>query len=175
MHLSDLGPRICIMGPSNSGKSTLAAAIARARDLVPIHLDRLYHRPDTDWQPRPEAEFLALHDAALSGARWVMDGNYARCADRRLARATGLILLDASVPTCLLRYVRRTLFERRRVGGLAGDRDSIKWAMIRHIALVDPENRRRHRANFDRCPLPKILIPDRRGLRAFYRTENLRR
>ncbi|KAK0340144.1 hypothetical protein LTR94_031719, partial [Friedmanniomyces endolithicus] len=31
MTLDDLGPRIIIMGPSNSGKSTLAQSIARAR------------------------------------------------------------------------------------------------------------------------------------------------
>jgi serine kinase of HPr protein (carbohydrate metabolism regulator) len=39
MTIDDLGPRICIMGPSNSGKSTLAEAIVRARDLplVPRH------------------------------------------------------------------------------------------------------------------------------------------
>ena len=29
MDLDDLGARICILGPSNSGKSTLAAAIGR--------------------------------------------------------------------------------------------------------------------------------------------------
>ncbi|TGQ03272.1 AAA family ATPase, partial [Mesorhizobium sp. M00.F.Ca.ET.217.01.1.1] len=39
MNLSDLGDRICILGPSNSGKSTLADAIARKRGLTPIHLD----------------------------------------------------------------------------------------------------------------------------------------
>lgn len=53
MTLDDLGPRICIIGPSNSGKSTLATAIARARGLNAIHLDQLYHRPDTDWEPPP--------------------------------------------------------------------------------------------------------------------------
>lgn len=39
--LSSLGPRICILGPSNSGKSTLATAIARKCDLRPVHLDQL--------------------------------------------------------------------------------------------------------------------------------------
>ena len=53
MNLDTLGPRICILGPSNSGKSTLADAIAAKQGLEPIHLDRLYHLPHTDWQPRP--------------------------------------------------------------------------------------------------------------------------
>jgi len=88
MILDDLGPRICVMGPSNSGKSTLATAIGRARSLTPIHLDLLFHLPNTDWQPRTDEEFIALHDEALSGASWVIDGNYSTCLPQRLARAT---------------------------------------------------------------------------------------
>lgn len=37
MSLSDLGNRICILGPSNNGKSTL---------------DVLHHVPNTDWEPQ---------------------------------------------------------------------------------------------------------------------------
>lgn len=120
MTLDDLGPRICIMGPSNSGKSTLATAIGRARGLTPIHLDLLYHIPNTDWQPRTDEEFIALHDEALSGASWVIDGNYSGCLPQTLARATGLILLDTSTATSLLRYRRRSRLERDRPDGLEG-------------------------------------------------------
>ena len=62
MTLDELRPRICIMGPSNSGKSTLATVIGHARDLTPVHLDQLYHQPHSDWQPRLEEEFIGLHD-----------------------------------------------------------------------------------------------------------------
>ncbi len=96
MHLAELGDRICILGPSNSGKSTLADAIARKRGLPAVHLDQLHHRPGTDWEPRPEAEFLAVHDATITGPRWVMDGNYSKCMPQRFDRATGVILLDIS-------------------------------------------------------------------------------
>lgn len=68
-HLDELGPRICILGPSNSGKSTLAAAIARHRGLPAIHLDQLHHLPGSAWVPRPWPAFAALHDAALAGDR----------------------------------------------------------------------------------------------------------
>lgn len=96
--LDELGPRICILGPSNSGKSTLAEAIAGKRDLPAIHLDQLFHTPHTDWIPRPAQEFVHLHDAAIAQEQWVMDGNYSRTLPQRLARATGLILLDTRRP-----------------------------------------------------------------------------
>lgn len=171
--LADLGPRICIFGPSNSGKSTLAAAIGAACDLEVIHLDRLYHWPDTDWEPRPREMFAALHDEAILGERWVMDGNYSRLIPRRLARATGVIRLEASTTTCLLRYFRRTLFQKDRVGALDGRKDSVKWTMVRHIAIAIPRNRRRDVETFEQIGLPKIRLSSAREIERFYRLEGL--
>ena len=175
MTLDDLGPRLCILGPSNSGKSTLAAAIARGRGLPAIHLDQLHHKSNTDWQPRPDDEFLALHDRAIAGSRWVMDGNYSRCLPQRLGRATGIILLEAPTMTSLLRYLRRSWFDRTRHGALDGSSDRVTWAMIRHIAVTTPTNRRRYAALFDQIVLPKLMLSTTRDLARFYRAEGLER
>ena len=173
MTIDDLGPRICIMGPSNSGKSTLAEAIGRSRGLPPIHLDQLHHLPD--WQPRPEAEFTALHNEAILAPRWVMDGNYSRCLKQRLERATGFILLDIPTITSLLRYLRRSWLERDRRGGLQGNRDSVKWAMLHHIAITTRANRKRYEEMFDRLTLPKVRLATTRELTHFYHSAGLNR
>ena len=173
MNLSDLGNRICILGPSNSGKSTLADAIARKLGCEAIHLDVLHHLPNTDWEPRPKSEFIALHDAAIAGERWVMDGNYSICMPQRFRRATGLILLDISTPASLLRYFRRTLFETGRLGALEGGRDSVKWDMIHHIAVVQPKNRKRYRAMFDELDLPKLQLSSMRAIKQCFRAWDL--
>ncbi len=175
MAIDDLGPRICIMGPSNSGKSTLAEAIGHARDLPSVHLDQLYHLPDSDWLPRPEAEFITLHDEAILAPRWVMDGNYSRCLPQRLQRATGFILLDIPTVTALLRYLRRSWFERDRPGTLEGGRDSVKWEMIHHIAIATRANRKRYVEIFDRVALPKVKLATTRELTRFYNSAGLRR
>lgn len=175
MKLASLGPRICIVGPSNSGKSTLAEAIARKCALEPVHLDQLYHQPHTDWEPRPADEFTALHDAAIAGERWVMDGNYSSCMPQRLRRATGVILLDISTPLSLLRYLRRTWFERDRRGALEGGRDSVKWAMIHHIAVVTPRNRRRYVEMVEGLDLPTVTLPSAAAIRRCYRRWELAR
>ena len=175
MRLDALGPRICIIGPSNSGKSTLATAIARARDLPPVHLDQLYHRPDTDWEPRPAGEFQALHDAAILGPHWVMDGNYSRCLPQRLERATGVIVLDVPTALSLVRYLRRTWFERDRHGTLEGGQDSVKWSMIRHIVVTTPANRKRYAQLFEETGLPTLQLDTPQALARFYRREGLSR
>ena len=173
MRLSDLGQRICILGRSNCGKSTLAEAIARKCGLAVIHLDQLYHLPNTNWEVRPTNEFVALHDAAIAGDRWVMDGNYSRCMPQRFLRATGLILLDISTSASLLRYVRRTLFDRKRFGALAGGQDSIKWEMIYHIAVVTPKNRKRYLNMFLKIDLPKVRLPSIYAIKHCYQRWDL--
>jgi adenylate kinase family enzyme len=175
MTLDQLGPRICIIGPSNSGKSTLAQAIARSRGLPAIHLDQLHHYANTDWKPRPVQEFVALHDAAILESRWVIEGNYSRCLPQRLERATGVVLLDVPTATSLFRYLRRSWFERHRHGALAGGRDSVKWLMIHHIAITTRRNRRGYTTMFDALSLPKLRLSTPRALAAFYRNERLER
>lgn len=167
--LADLGKRICILGPSNSGKSTLATAIGRKCGFDVIHLDQLHHLPNTDWQVRPTDEFIALHNQAIARDQWVMDGNYSSCMTQRFERATGLILLDVSTPTSLLRYVYRTLFESNRYGALEGKRDSLKWSMIHHIAVATPKNRIRYERMFQALSLPKIQLSSVREINQCYR------
>jgi hypothetical protein len=41
---------------------------------------------------------------------------------------------------------------------LAGGRDSIKWGMIYHIAVVTPKNRKRY-ANMFHAPTPLAVVP----------------
>ncbi len=175
MMLEDLGPRICIIGPSNSGKSTLAEAISRSRSLPAIHLDQLHHQPHTDWIARPAEEFAALHDTAIQTTRWVMDGNYSRLFSARFGRASGLIVLDIPTGTSLLRYVRRCWFEKERRGGLVGARDRVTWGMIHHIAFVARANRRRYRQIYDATALPKLMLAGQDALDAFYRLNGLTR
>lgn len=175
LSLSDLGPRICILGPSNSGKSTLAAAISRKLDIPPVHLDQLFHEPHTDWVPRLEADFAALHAAAISDEQWVMDGNYSKYLPLRFQRATGLIVLNVSTTTSLLRYLRRTLFERDRYGALEGARDSLKWDMIRHIAVVTPRNRERNHNLVGKAEVPTIMLPSKWHIEDIYRQWGLSR
>ncbi|MGO1767906.1 MAG: AAA family ATPase [Advenella sp.] len=144
-------------------------AIARKCNLKPIHLDQLFHEPNTDWVPRSAATFAALHDAAIAGEGWVMDGNYSTYMQQRLARATGVILLNVNTATSLFRYLRRTLFERERQGDLEGALDSVKWEMIRHIAFVTPGNHKRYTELLAQTALPTVSLPSVRDIKRAYR------
>ena len=173
--LSELGDRICIMGPSNSGKSTLADAIARKSQTQATHLDVLHHLPGTNWMPRPFADFQRMHDTAIMADRWVVDGNYSQLLPQRLARATGFILLDISTPLSLFRYIRRSLVRRGRIGALEGGKDSVKWEMLKHIAITTPRNRKRYAELQHTIKLPKICLASAAQIDACYSEWELKR
>ena len=173
MSLDDLGVRICILGPSNSGKSTLATSIGRARALPVVHLDQYRHLPNTQWEIRPDDDFAALHDATIDSERWVIEGNYSTLLPRRLERATGFILLDATPATSLTRYLRRTWSHRSRIGGLDGAEERVTWEMVRYILGAGRTNGRRYRNIFDDVGLPKVFLANRSAIESFNRQENL--
>lgn len=167
--LSALGERIMICGPSNAGKSTLAVALAKKLGAEPFHVDLFRHQPDTDWVQRSDEEFTALHDAAIQVDRWVMDGNYSSLMPQRFARATGIILLGDSRWANFRRYVWRTLFQKQsRPGSLAGDKDSIKWEMIRWILIVQPPLRERNRERLKAAGLPMLELNSMAELKRLY-------
>lgn len=167
--LRALGPRICVLGQSNSGKSTLSLALARRTGLPVIHLDQLHHLHNTDWRPRDTQEFMQLHRQAIAGECWIIEGNYRRCLPERLERATGVILLDVNLSTSLYRYLRRCTSPRPRPGGVEGASDRISLSMLRYITFETPAKRKNTRALFDDIELPKALLNTQQRTEDAYR------
>ena len=174
--LSALGERIIICGPSNSGKSTLCAALGRKLDRPAIHLDLLFHIPNTDWVPKPKEEFVALHDAAITGDSWVMDGNYFGTITQRMQRATGIIMLGNEPVRASIRNVRRTLFESgRRAGQLEGNIDRLNWKLFRFILIEQPRKRQRDLTILRKSGLPMVELDTMTQLNRLYAVWDLSR
>jgi len=166
--LESLGPRIVIMGPSTAGKSTLAQAIGHKLQLPVVYLDQLHHTPNTDWHPRPAEEFLRLQRAAIDKDEWIIEGNYSGLLPERLARATGAIVLDGNRWMRLVRYCRRTLFERRRAGKLEGSTERLKWSMIHWVLFGSRFNGTRYRDQIRQTNLPFVFCHNMAELRALH-------
>ncbi len=173
--LASFGHRICICGPSNAGKSTLARALGEKLDAPVIYLDLLRHLPFTNWAQRPDDEFARLHAEAIEGPRWIIEGNYATLLPPRLQRATGLIHLGSEPWRQFARYLRRTLFEKQRIGQLEGNRDSIKWQMIRWILIEQPSKHEASGQRLRASGLPLLELSSMRELNALYAAWALKR
>ena len=168
--LDRLGKRIVIVGPSNAGKSTLAVALSDRLGIPAVHLDQLHHLPNTDWEKRPRAEFVALHDVAVAADTWIMDGNYSGLMPQRLARATGAILITSGHWRRFFRYIRRTVVNRsNRAGHLEGAKDSLKWEMAEWILQKTRHSADRYAELLNDYDLPVVKCHTAAELNALYR------
>jgi adenylate kinase family enzyme len=86
--------RICVIGTSGSGKTTVARELAARLGLTYIDNDAIIWR--ARWTPTPKADVYAEMEAATRGDRWVFDGNLGPDASDALvvARCDALVWLD---------------------------------------------------------------------------------
>ncbi len=107
--MKQLGQRICIIGPSSTGKSTLAVRLGKKYGFPVFHLDKFHHEPNGNWVKRPPEEYLKLHNEAIAGDKWVIEGNYTKSMPQRFERADTVIITHMNRFTCLYRYTKRYL------------------------------------------------------------------
>ena len=170
--IATLGRRIMILGPSNSGKSTLALVVGQKLGLPAVHLDQLRHQPHTNWRERPDHEFAALHDAAILYPEWVMEGGYSKLMKQRLERATGILVITDNLARRYQRYFHRSLFQRKRAGALPGEQDSVSWKMVRWLWKTRNAVGK-YQQIAEASGLPHAFIDNQRELNKLYRAWGL--
>lgn len=143
MNLSELGERICIIGMSSNGKSTLAYHLGNSKNLPVFYLDQLAHEPHTNWMERDRNLFQIDHDEILvHHEKWIIEGNYQFLMPQRFTKATSIIWLDYPLIPSLLSYFKRTLFSKYRYGKLEGAKEKINWNHIHFMIFKAPKNRK---------------------------------
>jgi adenylate kinase family enzyme len=170
LNLNDLGSRICVFGPSNSGKSTLAEKLATRLHLKGVHLDQIAHEPNTNWQRTNENDFVSKHDVIISEDNWVIEGNYKLCMPQRLARATSVIWLDMPLSGCLFRYFKRSFFNSSaRIGGLEGATQEFSLFLVKYTLINYPQNRKKYKSLLSDKTFPILMITSMHELNLYYR------
>jgi adenylate kinase family enzyme len=127
--------RINVVGTSSVGKTTLAAALASRLAVPHVELDALHWEPS--WTAAPDDVLRQRVRDALSGDRWVVDGNYAKVRDLLWDRAEAIVWLDLPLRTILWRYLTRTI---RRVAGReelwGGNREHLSTHLFSRDSLL---------------------------------------
>ncbi|QTV05830.1 P-loop NTPase family protein [Faecalibacter bovis] len=141
--LENLGKRICIIGLSAGGKSTLAQALSKKLKIKVFHLDQIAHIPFTNWKEQDPEIFTVKHQQILlNNQEWIIEGNYNRLMQERFSQATTIIWLDFSKWGSVFRYIKRTLKNNPyRPGKLEGSEDLINFDHIHYTLFTAPKNR----------------------------------
>ena len=91
--------KVIVIGCPGSGKTTFAEKLQKKLDLPLYHLDAIWHKPDKTHIPREE--FDARMREILGTDAWIIDGNYSRTIECRLAACDTVFLFDLPTEVCL--------------------------------------------------------------------------
>ncbi len=105
--IPNVGHRVVVVGTCGSGKTTLAAEIARRLHAPHVELDALHWGPN--WTAVHIGVFRARTEEALKGDMWTVDGNYSKVRDIVWSRADTVVWLRYSLPVIYWQLARRTL------------------------------------------------------------------
>ncbi len=94
-----VGNRILILGCPGSGKSTMARFLQQRTGLPLIHLDNIWWKADRTHITREE--FDCRLQTILRGETWILDGDYSRTYEMRLAACDTVLFLDYREEDCL--------------------------------------------------------------------------
>ncbi|WP_295152826.1 adenylate kinase [uncultured Ruminococcus sp.] len=107
--------RVMVIGCPGSGKSTFSKKLAEITGLKLFHLDMIYHKADRTHITREE--FDERLGEIIGMENRIIDGNYQRTLERRIAACDTVFLFDLPTEVCLAGALER-------VGKV---RDDIPW------------------------------------------------
>ncbi len=126
--------RVIVGGTTGSGKTTLAGEIASIVGAPHVEMDALHWEPN--WTEAPPDVFRERTAAALTGERWVVDGNYSVARDLTWSAADLLVWLDYSIARIYWQLLRRTTKRVRTQEELwAGNRERLRTAFFSRESL----------------------------------------
>ena len=91
--------KIIVIGCSGSGKTTFAEKLRDKIGIELFYLDAIWHRPDRTHVSRDEYDARLSEILALDS--WIIDGNYSRTIETRMAACDTVLLFDLPVEVCL--------------------------------------------------------------------------
>lgn len=124
--------KVIILGSPGAGKSTFARKLRDLTGLPLYYLDLIWHKPDRTTVSRPE--FDAALGEILATDEWIIDGDYSRTVERRLAACDTAFLLDYPVEVCVAGVTERVGQVREEMPWTATELDPELVQYIRDFA-----------------------------------------
>lgn len=123
--------KVIVIGCPGSGKTTFSQRLSEETGLPLFHLDAIWHKPDKTHITREE--FDARLSEILALGSWIIDGNYQRTIEYRLAVCDTVILFDLPLEICIEGAVDRLGKKRVDMPWIDTDLDPKFEAEIRNF------------------------------------------
>lgn len=111
--------RICIIGGSGTGKTTLAKNLGKQLNLPVYYIDGIHHLEN--WRIRNKDERDKIILEKTDEDKWIIDGTYSSTLKQRLEKSDCAIYLDystmAQIKGILGRYIKNHGKEKEEIPG----------------------------------------------------------
>ena len=139
--------KIIVIGNTGSGKTTFAKSLSEKTGIPLVHLDKIWWRGEWEHISREEFDKALSHE--LSKEEWIIDGNYNRTLERRLAASDTVFFFDLPTLSCLWGITKRIIKNygktRDDMGGEC--RESFgknSWGLYKSTLSFNRRNRKRY-------------------------------
>ncbi len=118
--------RICIIGGSGTGKTTLAKNLGKQLNLPVYYIDGIHHLKNWEIRDKDERDKIILE--IINKDKWIIDGTYKSTLKQRLEKADYVIYLDystfAQIRGILGRFVKKHGKEKEEIPGC---KEKMSW------------------------------------------------
>ena len=151
--------RVMIIGCGGAGKSTLARKLGEKTGLPVVHLDQIWWEPG-NWQHLERPEFELRLAEEMAKPRWILDGNFHRTIEERLAACDTVIYLDYPRIICLKNWLGRVIRNRghHRPDMTEGCIEWIDPAFAKWIWNFNKKNRARYYELLNNAGEKRVII-----------------
>ena len=161
--------RICIIGGSGTGKTTLANNLGKELKLPVYHIDELNY--SKNWEERDKKQRDEIIIERVKQPKWVIDGTYRSTLQQRLEKADCVIYLDysslAQLRGVLKRFIQYHGKERREIPGC---KEKIDWKFLCFVINCRKNKREEILEKIDKVDSEKVhIFHNRHELNKWYK------
>lgn len=127
--------KVLVLGCSGSGKSTFAVKLHKQTMLPLYHLDNIWWKADRTHITRDA--FDSYLDEIVKRDNWIIDGDYSRTYEKRIAACDTLFFLDYGEAVCMDGITGRVGQDRPDMPWTADNLDSDLVELVRNYEKED--------------------------------------
>lgn len=163
--------RICIIGGSGTGKTTLANNLGKQLKIPIYHIDGIHYLKD--WKVRNKDERDRIILEKIDEDKWIIDGTYNSTLKQRLEKADFIIYLDyssiAQIKGVLERFIRNHGKEKQEIPGC---NEKMSWEFFWWVVNWGKNKRKTIIENIKEVDKDKVYIfKTRRQLNKWYKNK----
>ena len=163
--------RICIVGGSGTGKTTLSNNLSKELGLPVMHIDAVHYFANWEIRDKDERDKIILDKVKEN--KWIIDGTYKATLEARVKNADKVIFLDYSMPARMKSVVGRCIKNRgKEVADIPGCVESLNMFLVKLVLKFKKEKRPAIVEEINKVDKDKVLIfKNRRALNKWFKME----